>query len=82
MFERLPLDSILVRKNLTTDATPHEVLLLQMIEAFPERWQLVSRFDAGPESYMAYEPVRQVQPSESLDEYLDGLLGGPMGRSR
>ncbi|HEX3876705.1 MAG TPA: glycosyltransferase family 39 protein [Bryobacteraceae bacterium] len=76
LFERVPLDVLLVRMNPADDAPLHEFLLRDMVEAYPDRWRLTSAFTCGGSRYAAYEPIVEpsITPGE-LEERIHTALG-------
>ncbi len=81
LFDRLPLDVLLVRMDPPLDAPPHEILVRDMILANPSRWRLASSFEAqvpeatGSVHYGAYEPLKLREvPDDELRHDLRSLL--------
>ena len=78
LFDRLPLDALIVRMNPPEDAWEHEIMLRDMVLAFPNRWHLVNSFGgvSSPERYAVYEPVKLRELSrQDLADHLRNLLG-------
>jgi hypothetical protein len=60
LFDRIPVDALILRTSPPDGALKHEILLRDMVLAFPERWRLVGSF-GGPSSqtsYAVYEPLK------------------------
>jgi len=77
LFDQLPLDGLVVRMNPPEDAAEHEILLRDMILAFPNRWHLVRSFGDASSSagYAVYEPVKLSELSQQdLADHLRNLL--------
>jgi hypothetical protein len=85
LFDRLPLDGLVVRMNPPEDVAEHEILLRDMILAFPNRWHLVRSFGdaSSPARYAVYEPVKLTELSQQdLADHLRNLLSQNLAQLR
>ena len=60
VFDRVPVNLVIVRSDLTDDALPHERILSETIHASPTRWRRVFPSEGQTSPYEAYEPIRTV----------------------
>jgi hypothetical protein len=58
LFDRVPLDLVILRADPPPSALPHERLLAETIQASPARWRKVYPPAGQSFPYQAYEPVR------------------------
>jgi hypothetical protein len=77
VFDRLPLDAVIVRMNPQVEALEHEIQLRDMVLSFPNRWHLACSFNSTSSlaQYAAYEPVKLRELSrDDLADFLGDLL--------
>ena len=71
LFDRMPVDVVILRSNPGPGALPHERMLAETIHASPARWRRVYPPAGQSSRYEAYEPVR-TEPAEpgALEQFL------------
>jgi hypothetical protein len=75
LFNRVPLDLVIVRDDPPSSALPHERLLAETIKASPDLWRRVYPPAGQSSRYQAYEPVRAAPPDPAaLDRFLKQQL--------
>jgi hypothetical protein len=77
LFDEFPLDAVIIRMNPPDDAIQHEILLRDMIGAFPNRWRQAASFNSTTSlaRYAVYEPVKLRELSQQdLTQFLQNLL--------
>jgi len=77
LFDELPLDAVIIRMNPPDDAVEHEIMLREMVLAFPNRWRQVASFNdtSSLAQFAVYEPVKLRQLSQQeLTHFLQNLL--------
>jgi len=80
LFDRVPVDLVILRSNLTSRALPHERMLAATINASPTRWRRVFPSAGENSLYEAYEPVRTtLDDPKALEQFLEHELTPPGG---
>ena len=79
LFDRVPVDLVILRTNLTSSALPHERMLAATINASPTQWRRVFPSVGESSLYEAYEPVRTtVDDPKAIEQFLEHELT-PLG---
>ena len=68
LFDRVPLDLVIVRADPPASALPHERLLGETIQSSPDRWRRVYPPAGEASRYQAYEPIRATPPDPAMLE--------------
>ena len=85
VLEDVPVDIVVAHPVPSTDCSPHELLLLQAIQLWPQRWQPLGAWPKSSPEYAAWRLIGDAGrprhlPPQLLDQLRDRL--GPLYKQR